>query len=343
MATLKTIVDTWENLHSDVFKANMKSLKYIQVLASQAEVNVNRWAIDKIFVDPEDETKLLTDPRKINKAFFKKLQELKTTKGKVGEETFPKELVKLVKKSYVDMGTGRIRFLNQEITRVKEGIKYHVKSVKDMTRMVNQYALELEKLQSDDSNEKLMQEGVEAITKVVNNTFWTDLEVLGDSFWVRTANDIILTHRDPKAKIDQTVNLGKFMVKFNLADRYIAAYPCGGNVFGQCHSHPHVDSEGNICWGDLYTEISQKLTEGVDKIPYVFECLAALLTTYCDDSPYAHLSSFYLQGKSIEDLGFDYHIPSNPYDIKKSSIGPAKHDSGKALEEQTKEEERVRA
>lgn len=115
----------------------------------------------------------------------------------------------------------------------------------------------------------------------------TDMYV---SFYTK---DVYCAYKNPDAGIDITVGLGQYTVKYYPHKGYIKVTPYCGNYDVDGFVHPHVSSDGHVCWGNASTTYSEAMVN-LDPAP-AFQALRVLLNTYNDESPYENLMSFLRQ------------------------------------------------
>lgn len=113
--------------------------------------------------------------------------------------------------------------------------------------------------------------------------------------------EIPMTFKDNGAGIDVTLNMGSFMLA--ITDSFaIWVFPHMNNITGGAAAnfyHPHVHSEGRICWGDQSAPRDQAVK--TCSIVPILKIVQAILTTYNQSSPYVPLTSFDHRYKEIRD------------------------------------------
>ena len=91
------------------------------------------------------------------------------------------------------------------------------------------------------------------------------------------------------------VPMGEFLLEHSMGDKYFKVKPFKNNIFSGGHFHPHITSNGSICFGDIknsYNEllVRQNYSEAVAVILNV-------LRNYNFKSPYQSIENFYMEFK----------------------------------------------
>jgi len=121
----------------------------------------------------------------------------------------------------------------------------------------------------------------EQVWEIINTGCWENPIIQGKYLFLNTTNNVILNSN----------NLGKFGAAFNLVDKKIYVTPYSGNKEGgDLYIHPHINSDGRICWGNISSE-AEKAVSGLNLIK-VFNFLHGLLNSYTGNAPYTLLSNF---------------------------------------------------
>jgi len=106
-----------------------------------------------------------------------------------------------------------------------------------------------------------------------------------------STQDVFLTHKKPTANIDITVPMGKYLIKYMPQDANLYVMEYKDNVKVSSYIHPHVASDGSVCWGTGHDKTMLALANQQPSI--AFNILRMVLTSYNDDSPYASLGEFW--------------------------------------------------
>lgn len=120
-----------------------------------------------------------------------------------------------------------------------------------------------------------------------------------------TTPEVVIVHQNPHAGIDMKVNMGSFSVIYKPRHNQIKVFGNDNNLDidagidesdddynedYEYYHHPHVDNEGDVCWGNAAAVHSKAM---VDYTPSKsFNALRTLLQTYNDESPYRDIVEF---------------------------------------------------
>lgn len=286
--TVKTIQKLWKDCEPEVLGKNRQSLGYIQELAAKCGVPIARWNLLRYFGDG-DTNNLIHDFKAINKAFFEKMN---------SKDLDPEENIEVDPRLREILSGFARRLHDQELRVARSEYERHTNSYRNyynsyqtaLTRAMQQKQkiLDLEENTAVDNRAKKVED---AIVEVCEGGFWGD-PIVGDdgAIWLRTMTDIVLSQRSKSAGIDTTINLGMMSVRLDLRHSRCEVYPYKKNLTAGHHYHPHIDSDGSVCWGDAYRTVGEALADWDVKV--VLNLLSGLLTTYNSGNPYVMLADF---------------------------------------------------
>lgn len=124
---------------------------------------------------------------------------------------------------------------------------------------------------------------------------------------------VYIRHVNASAGINTTLNMGQYRVEYTpmYASIKVFAHKC--NRVSRGYVHPHVSSNGNPCWGDGASTMTQSLT--TFKPSAAFGVLRSLLQTYNDGSPYESLDKFAkcIDPEQLETYPTEYRLRSSAY------------------------------
>lgn len=105
---------------------------------------------------------------------------------------------------------------------------------------------------------------------------------------------VVLTHVNPEAGVNISVDLGRFLVEVRVSDLSYRVYPYDRNLEAGGHIHPHVNSSGSVCEGEGSSTISTARTSR--DLRTLLAVVKGILMTYNAGSPYVSIQS--LEAKS---------------------------------------------
>lgn len=180
---------------------------------------------------------------------------------------------------------------SSEINQLRQDIIYKQGNI---TKYHNAIAVEAQKARELQRKMLSLKEYIEhdlmpEVEKILKGGWYKFYEVSQDYISFTTPN-ITLEHINPDAGINITHNMGSYRVEYwpNRKRMY-----CGknmGNTDIDGYHHPHVDRNGDICWGNAAAVSSKAM---MDIAPAkAFTALRTLLQTYNDNSAYKTLATF---------------------------------------------------
>jgi hypothetical protein len=157
------------------------------------------------------------------------------------------------------------------------------------------------------------------------NTIKENLAVMAkDSSYKITKDRISKLYKDVTVDYSGTeYNLGDYRINIQISDFehfsnsrevYNSAY---GDLVKQLFSgdpgpiHPHIDSDGHICFGEGGAAANNALANG--RIIDFFDIVEAIITTYNDNSPYSSIESFFGETISCADCGTQLDVDNDSY------------------------------
>ena len=111
----------------------------------------------------------------------------------------------------------------------------------------------------------------------------------------KTTNECILRHINHAAKLDITVNLGLFLIKINFAHSHITCLPGGNNVLSNGYFHPHLNNQGQVCWGNASGTIRDSFA--IFDLKKLVETTLLVLNEYNSESPHVSLERLSVERK----------------------------------------------
>jgi hypothetical protein len=288
MATVNTIEKQFEGMTDEQKKANFKSLNYIKLLASTTNTNIARWDVLSLF-GSGDGANLLADKKAINKIFFSKLEKIaEKNSDSVVDIELPAEITKAIEEGFKENIEARKQ-------KIRSDIDGHLHYVTDYQSRLNRtmsavVALRKQIAQLDTSKDPVMDIKRE-VQDVLKEGVWVNPVIHEGHLYLNTGANIVLTLKNKSSGQDTTLDLGQLAVKISLSDFHMRVIPYKNNIkygnYGPSFFHPHVNSNGEICWGNAYDTALGSLQ--LFQLGKALRLLHAVLTQYNDESPYVHL------------------------------------------------------
>lgn len=212
----------------------------------------------------------------VNKIFFETPQDSASVeipnKNKIEIETLFKNVSPLSKLS------NEIEGLSRTIT---DRYAHYQNAARDMINLERQ--LEAFKLMPD-------RHYFDEIQKIIDKGQWRIHFVGTDRIEFTLINDCILKWKDDSKKIDFTVNMGKFKLRYHPGLNKAHVFTYKNNLIVGSKYHPHVDGNGSVCWGNATEAITTALR--CFDIGKICDVIFLLLHEYNPESPYIRLTEF---------------------------------------------------
>lgn len=289
MATMNTINKVLARMPDDMRQSNQESLTYIKYLLSVTNTSPKRWNLFKIFGEEDNEQQFIIDRNELNKRFMEHLTAQKAKQIESISESLGvmPELMIAVEKGLNKSLEARRKDYQYQVTIQTQALERQHAEVNYILTNLNNARTQLEQLDGENAASAIKEE----IEVVLKDGYWTNPIVYNNYLYLNTQEEIILTQKNKAANIDIELNVGKFAVKISLSNFLIEVIPYKNNVslstMDGSYYHPHVSTQGSICWGDAYQNVSNWLaTRNLGK---VLKMLYALLFTYSDTNPYVTL------------------------------------------------------
>jgi hypothetical protein len=272
----------------DTKKSQLKALQYILQVAAHTNTNITRWDIVALFGTGTDKI-LVEDKNQINKKFFERLTT--SIAGRIEKEEekskeVPKDLMDAILKATEKIQDIRKRALQDKMSQDI----YHAKNA---NAQLNAYLIELNRTRNEMMNlggENMSETFRKEFVGVLKDGCWVDPLVENGFLYLNTKNNVTISQINKAAKLDLTADLGQLAVKINLEDFNMWVIPYKNNIRARDHYHPHVSSDGRICWGDALTQSLNWMKEG--KIANILKVLYSLLFNYNPGNPYVEINAF---------------------------------------------------
>lgn len=267
--------------------ANVNAVKYIKKLAALTNTDISNWDIVALFKHPEKDGFLVTDKTAINQIFFK-FREVAPTVQTTLSDDMTARLIQLQKKR---RATSANHIRDRALSKERDAKSYYntfLNLLGEAATLRKQYEIMIGH-ESSYPHE---------LAKILAEGFWELDTVTDDLICVRTKHDIHLNFVNKKHGAYMNVNLGRFLIKYNVGRASVKCVKYDNNLTHNGYYHPHVSSDGDICFGEISNEVTEYLSSGV--LTKVLELIQKALTAYNDNSAYANIHKFYLERIAYE-------------------------------------------
>lgn len=231
--------------------------------------------------------KKCTDETAVNKLYFPWVEQFKVDGMTPGDEEFFKEILTVDNSSQIDS--------------LKRAASSHQGQANSFLRRAQEQLEAMAKVNAEIRG--LLASGshslVEDIKKLLADGWYTLSQEETAKLQVsKSTTDIVAFLTPPirlrdvnhDAGVDQSCDMGRYIVAYRPKQAHLAVYKYKDNVVYSGYYHPHVNEGGSICWGNAAEVATSSLKN--NQPSRALTALRILLQTYNDDSPYASLHNF---------------------------------------------------
>lgn len=262
---------------------HIDALKYVEQLAQSSGTPIGFWDIKEIFGSNDGERFFITDRNEINKRFFQAKEKLAS--GSDAEIASVASIInESLQKTFDAIAKDERDAVLQDIKKGEEIIESRNREIAALTRANWHRQLKLHSLSG--TRPPIL----DLVSNIVKAGFWKVVSATDVRIIFETKNEVIISFIKKTANIDITIDLGFFQAELNIRDMFCAVTPARDNRMTDGFSHPHVDRDGGLCWGNAGHVAHKLLSNG--EIDKYMSLLATLLSSYSDQSPYRAIQHF---------------------------------------------------
>jgi len=280
--------DVFYDCESPSHDSQMQSvLRYLENISHTTNTDISGWKVLEVFKNPNSEKGFIhTDKNKINELFFAETARLRGTQ--VATVAEPR-----LKGNALSIVTGYLKQLSKDWHRQarssfesEEAKMQHLYEQLDESRSTLSDLRKIIRLPPEDPARFVNQ-----LQELLADDFWTlDLGDIGAAHFQFQTKPIVLYYKNSEQAVDLAVPMGQFTVRLLWGRNHIRVLCHFDNVMTEEHYHPHVDSNGIVCYGNMLADVEEALQER--NYLKALQLTKAVLTNYCDDNPYMHLHDF---------------------------------------------------
>jgi len=284
------ITQIFNNEFKDVCKDDSELYGYIEVMAKSLEKDITNRDLKEIF--PYNKSNKLTCNENEITEILLKLEDIKKEEFNFSE--LQKENIIKSSENFYNKQKDNIQ---SDLNALKSTLSRKMQEVDEYMSQIVDKRKEYENMTDNVSGQMLER------LKGVDASKWNLCKIQGDYIYFTTKEEIVLTHIKKAAGINLRMNFGKFKVSVNMKIMNLEIKEYKGNFTSddEGYYHPHVDSCGDVCWGNL----NNLRLEACENLDYgkLLEACYLLLTTYNDNSPYLSLAEFCQESGQIQPNG----------------------------------------
>jgi hypothetical protein len=268
---------------------------YIERLASLSGTDLSSWNYD-IFTDKEfpedlklyrDGSYIHTDTGKINEIFFERKRN-----GAGGVTITDPYLLDSLRALRDDPG-----YITNQMNRT---VAAKQKVLEDLSAQVENSLKEVihaRRVLSEFNKNPVDIPG--HIDRIHNSGFFKLKALQNETLVFHTVNPVIVQHVNDRAGVRFSVKLGRFEVRYTISTGDLRVLPYSDNIIVDGYYHPHVSTDGKICFGEILFTVIRYL--GAADVFSVMSRVQAILMSYNDANPYVALIHFKKRGENGEE------------------------------------------
>lgn len=278
----------------DLINRQVSSLKYIEHLGVTTGTDVSSWTPLPLFANSEGH--IWKERTKINEVFFTYRDKIKT------EVPTPSGLSSLVEKECEALCVNFDKAFSKSIDKLIEreqaslvGIKNNIRSYQNEIDSQNKARFTAVATLAGFNQKKSEGLGISRDLKEVLAEGWWTLsdDPIKESISLLTP-EITLTHIRERQAVNTVVNMGRLQVDIAInvksSSFFVKIVKYDGNPLRGDYYHPHVNSGGDLCTGNMGNDLNKALAEF--NLKNTTTIIKDILTNYNVDSPYAQLYKF---------------------------------------------------
>lgn len=254
------------------------TINYIETMGEMLQIPVSML---KVMTNFTEDNRLLTDRARINERMVGLKQAFATPEWKKSSLTrfTPVITEKFVEKIESDITNQRQSALSN-IESAQSDLDSYLRTLHNLNMKFGSGGF---------SRDRTVNHLETVMQAVASNDFYEFLAIGNEVIWLLT-KPIGLRLFNPSQGLDVTRDMGQLLVKVPLGAGEFQVLKGINNYGRDFYWHPHVNSAGSICWGNVSNQVVELTTQGdYDKLLVIIQ---NLLCTYNADSPYQALQAY---------------------------------------------------
>ncbi len=182
--------------------------------------------------------------------------------------------------------------LANSLESIKNTVKDNMRQAGDYDRAALDYLTRARKAQEqlEDMTNFDPAKRIQDVIEQLQFTNWNFHKFHSNCLEFVSRSDVMLRHIEPKAGINYELNCGKYLARINLSSMTMSMLRYERNAPTTCVPHPHVKSDGHICFGNAADAYNKAVVAG--DIVALLKILDAMLPNYNPASPYTSIENF---------------------------------------------------
>lgn len=266
----------------------IRSVQYIEDLANLSRVNLDTWDL-KSFTEPVGASPygvgIKLDKNKLNEAFFNEVER------RAKDPSIPKEATK--KLPTADFEAFRLKTIEKTYADMKRQGDECLYAAQDHARNAEQKnAQAIGYYTKADALIGRVTDITTRMNEVLTKGNWSYHSFSGSQICFIPTADIWLQYKNVETQEHYRVNFGQLLVKVDPINAQVRVSPDvkGKSPISERHYHPHVASDGNVCWGEGAAQYQMHMANA--NYAGLMQTLWTILNQYNPRSPYRSLAEF---------------------------------------------------
>ena len=254
MSVIRTLMKNSETIFATLSPAEKKrqieTLKYIELVAMQSNIQINEWDVLEVFKAKKGSNKLVTAPKDINKRLFLKNQANKELYQRAALlDVMSKE--KVIKSNYKRYVGNTKSYGEQNLANYKYELEQAQKSgdtyrQQHFAKAIKQIEDSLAKTKGANASDIMYKD----IGRIVMNGFWKFIGSSGTKLKFITNANIILFDKNVRTKMNLQKDFGILMCIVDIRNMKPTIHAWKDNtLYANHYLHPYV-SNHSICFGN---------------------------------------------------------------------------------------------
>lgn len=295
----------------------LKTIQYIKMIASTNNIDISEWGLWNLFA-AEDGSSFIADKKEINKIFFKHLFSLVDAKDKEEKKEkkepektsapFDEKEVFKAFKDAAERARGTIVAQKEnQVNTAKRNMDSFFQQFTEQEKSYRAFQLELLSLKMMEDNADLYQKVVDGIKKVLEEGLFINPVCKDGIFYLNTKANTILRDVNKAANLDVVMDLGQLAIRLDTKNNMdLRIIPYKNNITSGGYWHPHVQTDGRVCWGEAQTMVTGHLS--TLEIGNALRLAYGLINSYNPASPYRSLADFKLNNTKLDKINISSNV-----------------------------------
>lgn len=273
--------------------SQVETVKYIEMVAATSGIDISNWDCQEVFGEGNSNA-ITTNKNEVNRRLFEKAENIRSALPPANVST---ELSEVIRESIKQISA---RAIADQIARAEDRAASLLQDSRQTYRRFEQYLTEAASHRASVAMLRNSDLNIDLQVQTINNSnYWEYVGIEGGQIVFMNRSDVIVAHKNQAAGIDITVNLGKYKVYISLSEAKLRVKQGSNNINSRGYIHPHVNSDGYVCWGNAADAAAKALSK-MD-IVQIMGLLGSVLVAYTPGTPYQSIEEFHRASMTEEE------------------------------------------